>query len=115
VSYIDGGLGNNNPVSIVLEESRLIWPEHAINSLTSVGTGARVAAEVKQNLLSVAKKVAEMIVDADNEARRFEDNIRLTEPSTHSVYFRLDAGESMGGIRLDEWRMLGAIGQRTRS
>ncbi|KAH6876729.1 acyl transferase/acyl hydrolase/lysophospholipase, partial [Thelonectria olida] len=114
-TYIDGGLGNNNPVAIVLQESRLLWPRQSVKSLVSIGTGARVPTEVKQNLMSLAKKVAEMIVDAANEARDFESNIRLTEPSIHSVYFRLDVAESMARIGLAEWRMLGAIAQRTRS
>jgi hypothetical protein len=113
--YVDGGLGNTNPVSIVLQECRSLWPRSGVSSLISVGTGARVPGEVKQNLVSVAKKVTEMIVDAANEAQEFESNIRLTDPEVYSAYFRLDVGEAMGGIHLDEWRMLGAISQRTRS
>ena len=113
--YIDGGLGNNNPVSIVLHECRSMWPSRDINCLVSVGTGGRVPKEVKNNLVSVVKKVAEMITDAAKQASEFETNIRLTEPKVYSVYFRLDVAEAMNGIGLDEWRMLGAISQRTRS
>lgn len=71
--------------------------------------------EVKNNLVSVVKKVAEMITDAAKQASEFETNILLTEPKVYSVYFRLDVAEAMNGIGLDEWRMLGAISQRTRT
>ncbi|KFY98961.1 hypothetical protein V500_01509 [Pseudogymnoascus sp. VKM F-4518 (FW-2643)] len=113
--FIDGGLGSNNPVSIVLQECRSLWPVREIKCLVSVGTGGRVPREVKNNLVSVVKKVAEMITDASKQAGEFEVNIRLTEPKVYAAYFRLDVGEAMNGVGLDEWRMLGAISQRTRT
>lgn len=38
-SYVDGGIGFNNPAQEALREARRKWPDRQIGCLTSIGTG----------------------------------------------------------------------------
>lgn len=112
--FIDGGLGYNNPIRLLLRESYSKWPDRKIDVLVSVGTGGKVPREVKGNLVSLAQKVAEMATDAAKQAEEFEQTIASQNKDLRH-YFRFDAGYFLAEIPLDEWKMLGKISQRTRT
>ena len=39
ITYVDGGLGHNNPAEVALDEARRIWPDCSQVGLVSIGTG----------------------------------------------------------------------------
>jgi patatin-like phospholipase/acyl hydrolase len=39
ITYVDGGLGYNNPAEVALDEARRVWPENQHFCLVSIGTG----------------------------------------------------------------------------
>lgn len=39
ITYIDGGMGHNNPAEVALEEAQRIWPDCSQFGLVSIGTG----------------------------------------------------------------------------
>jgi predicted acylesterase/phospholipase RssA len=113
--FIDGGLGYNNPVRLLIQEFYSKWPNQKVGVLVSVGTGGKVPREVKGNLVSLAQKVAEMATDAAKQAEEFEQIIASQNKDLRNVYFRFDMVHRLADISLDEWRMLGIISQRTRT
>jgi predicted acylesterase/phospholipase RssA len=46
ISYVDGGLGYNNPAEVALEEAGKIWPTAKHFCLISIGTGRRRAVQI---------------------------------------------------------------------
>lgn len=114
-TFIDGGLGFNNPIYMVLNESHDIFPDQNINVLVSVGTGAKTPRRVGSNLASLAKKVAEMATDATREAEDFSFFVASRDPGLRDAYFRFDVNDGLSTIPLQEWRMLAIISQKTRT
>lgn len=67
ITYIDGGMGHNNPSELALDEARRIWPTCTQFGLVSIGTGrpkansihlgesAETNPEVQQSLLNDIK------------------------------------------------------------
>jgi len=43
VTYVDGGLGHNNPAELALDEAGRIWPDNKSFCLLSIGTGRQQA------------------------------------------------------------------------
>ena len=113
--YIDGGLGNNNPVRHLLNEHRSTWSSRPVNVLISIGTGNRKPRPTGNNMVSLIKKVSEMATDASEQAAAFKRFLQLHDKELYARYFRFSVGSDLQDIRLDEWRMLGIICQRTRS
>lgn len=113
--YVDGGLGYNNPVSLLLLDARDIFPKRRIEALVSLGTGVKQASQVDNKLLSLARKVAEMATDATQQAENFRNFLWSTDKDLYRAYFRFDTSGEISHIPLQEWRMLAAISQRTRA
>ena len=102
-------VGLQHPVYLILKESHDIFPDQKINALVSVGTGAKTPRSAGSNLVSLAKKVAEMATDASREAEDFSSFLAALDPHLHDVYFRFDANSALSTIPLQEWRMLAII------
>ena len=113
--YIDGGLGNNNPVRHLLNEHRSTWSSRTVNVLISIGTGNKKPRPTGNSMLSLFKKVSEMAADASEQATDFKRFLKLHDKELYARYFRFSVGSALQDVRLDEWRMLGIICQRTRS
>lgn len=113
--FVDGGLGYNNPVNLLLLDACNNFPNRKIKALVSLGTGVKQASQVENTLLSLARKVAEMATDATQEAEHFRSFLRSTDIDLYRAYFRFDPSGEISHIPLQEWRMLAAISQRTRA
>jgi predicted acylesterase/phospholipase RssA len=75
MSYVDGGLGHNNPSQVALDEARRIWPTIRHFGILSIGTGRQKGVEAVQGQSM-----------EDVETQRFIfDKIRSVLPSVESI------------------------------
>ncbi|KAJ6439011.1 hypothetical protein O9K51_08415 [Purpureocillium lavendulum] len=105
-TFVDGGLGYNNPVEQVLEEARRLFPGRKVACIVSVGTGVARVIEFpgspKTSLVKLIKALKKMATESDTTAekmhRRFAD--------TKDTYFRFSVDRGLQGIGLEEWKEL---------
>ncbi|GLI81004.1 hypothetical protein PoHVEF18_009373 [Penicillium ochrochloron] len=105
-TFVDGGLGYNNPVEQVLGEARRIFPGRKVACVVSIGTGVASAIAFpdspKTSLVHLIKALKNMATESDTMAekthRRFQ-NVKDT-------YFRFSVDRGLQGVGLEEWKQL---------
>ncbi|CAE6461061.1 unnamed protein product [Rhizoctonia solani] len=117
-TYIDGGVGSNNPIRRLLNESRREFPGRKPSLVLSLGTGikditqlprARGIAKILQ-LLSLLRVLGGIALDCE----RIHQEV-YQEFKSEKIYFRLNVDRGMHQIGLDEWNRKDAIHQCTKS
>ena len=115
--FLDGGLGCNNPIKQVLEESEAAFgPDACIACIVSIGTGQGDVIGLRSpdafqralplNLIAVLKEIATTCESAaEDTEKRFK--------RVNNVYFRFNVEQGMQGITLAEWKKLGEVTQHT--
>lgn len=110
-SFIDGGLGYNNPIAKVYDEVRSIWPDRPVVA-TSIGTGEVPGTKFGGSLKKIAKSIAKIVTDCDVVADNFYNaNEVMVE---QGCYFRLSATHGLGSIGLEEYKHIGEIVDQTQ-
>ena len=107
LEYLDGGFGANNPCAEIYEEVRKMNnnSQSCVSIILSIGTGKNnEARRVKGtglqrylNYLNFARKWA-----SDSEQTHSE--MLKAKSKEHFNYFRLNVGEGLDLMKLDEWR-----------
>jgi hypothetical protein len=117
-TFVDGGLGCNNPTARVLLEAKLLFPERYVSCMISIGTGqARTIAIPKpglfQNIIpkDVITALKRIAVDCERTAQEVAS--RFTDIS--GVYFRFNVDQGMQGIGLGDWERLNHVSAHTRA
>lgn len=116
LSYVDAGIGCNNPTARILAEAKQVFPESHISCLLSIGTGqANTIAIPKpgfsQNLIpfDVIKALQRIATDCERTAQdmaaRFE--------KFPGVYYRFNVDQGLQGIGLGAWEKLNEVGAHT--
>ncbi|KAL8567535.1 hypothetical protein ACOMHN_010126 [Nucella lapillus] len=101
--HSDGGLSVNNPTAMAVHESRLLWPDEAIQCVISLGTGRfepilNLAGSSKVS--SLKEKVSKLVDSAtDTEAV----HVMMTDLMPAGTYFRFNPYLSED-LQLDEIR-----------
>lgn len=109
LTYIDGGMGFNNPALEVDYEAKSLWEGRPIGLAVSIGTGLQTIPAVKPSNsclpfglgldLVLASAMASM---ATSTARVHNDMQRMYSSST-TKYFRFDVDAGMANISLEQW------------
>jgi hypothetical protein len=115
--FIDGAMGCNNPVQMLVEEaSREFNPEKRVACIVSIGTGKRRVTEVdKPGFLQkvfpsqLIKALADITTSSENEAAAMEERYR----NYPGLYHRLNVNRGLEGISLEEWEKLGDVKTHT--
>ncbi|KFY07041.1 hypothetical protein V492_07500, partial [Pseudogymnoascus sp. VKM F-4246] len=111
-SFIDGGLGFNNPIFQVYQEAQNMWPDRTI-IVTSIGTGEVPGAKFGGNLKKIAKSIKEMVTDCDKVANVFYKANKTMADEGH--YFRFSVTHGLGDIGLEEYKNIPVIASRTQT
>lgn len=110
-SFIDGGLGYNNPIFKIYDEARKIWKDRTI-IVTSIGTGEAPGDIFGGSLKKIAKSIAKIVTDCDRVADEFynvkEDMVK------EGHYYRLSVSQGLANIGLEEHEHIGAIVDHTQ-
>ena len=107
--YLDGGLGFNNPVKLVIQEAESLFPNCPISAVVSLGTGAANVIGLDRpdafqkllptNLIGALKGIATDCEKTSEQTAR--------ELSSSSVsYYRLNVDQGLQGVSLAEWEKL---------
>ena len=104
-AYIDGGLGNNNPIRSLMDEVAHIWPDRQIDCVVSIGTGVPASYNVGRKIQHLIPALKEIAVDTEKVAREFKEEMR----SRLDIYFRFNVQHGLEEVRLEEWKYLNRV------
>lgn len=115
-TYIDGGLGRNNPTGTLLEEAGVVFPGRRVACIVSIGTGQLKTTAIPkpsflQRVLPTAVIHALVDIATDCEATNQEMVKRYT--GTPHVYFRFNVDQGMQNIKMGEWERLSEVSAHT--
>lgn len=109
VTYLDGGVGFNNPCAEVDYAAKALWEGRSIGVVVSVGTGLQSIPSVKKMAswlpfglgtdISLASALAGMATSTqrvDNELKRMYNN-------SDTKYYRFDVDRGLANISLEQW------------
>ena len=106
VAYIDGGLGLNNPINILMDEARQLWPSRDIACIVSIGTGVPILRDVGQAFGPLIKILKRIATDTEETAKDFKRGL----PAKHAdSYFRFNVQHGLGDVELEEWKRLDKV------
>ncbi|CEL59569.1 Calcium-independent phospholipase A2-gamma OS=Homo sapiens GN=PNPLA8 PE=1 SV=1 [Rhizoctonia solani AG-1 IB] len=117
-SFIDAGLGCNNPLSHILAEVKTLYPERQVASVISIGTGhtrtIRIPDRSTMRQLLPTATIQAMKGIAEDAEKVAEDMARRFR-STSGVYFRLSVDQGMQSVEMDRWDQLSEVAEHTRA
>ncbi|KAF1963374.1 FabD/lysophospholipase-like protein [Byssothecium circinans] len=109
VTYLDGGVGFNNPCAEVDYAAKALWEGRSIGVIVSVGTGLQSIPSVQKMaswlpfglgsdiaLASALAGMATSTARVDNELKRMYYN-------TSTQYYRFDVDRGLANISLEQW------------
>ncbi|KAF2007927.1 FabD/lysophospholipase-like protein [Amniculicola lignicola CBS 123094] len=109
VTYLDGGVGFNNPCAEVDYAAKALWEGRSIGVIVSVGTGLQSIPSVKKiaswlpfglgtdiSLASALAGMATSTARVDNEMKRMYYN-------SSTAYYRFDVDRGLANISLEQW------------
>ncbi|KAF8218140.1 FabD/lysophospholipase-like protein [Mycena galopus ATCC 62051] len=116
-AFVDGGMGRNNPIAALLSEAEVLFPDHQIACIFSLGAGQPHTINIpKPSLLNrflpldVVKAVEGIATNCENEHQHFSQHFAPNP----DVYFRFNVEHGMQTIQLNQWERLGDIAVNTR-
>jgi len=120
--YSDGGVGNNNPAELLLDEvtakagtERI---NEAVNALVSIGTGQEPSKRERViygyrylglNKIKAVRELGKLIKNFKSIATGVDDTHRSVQraftQAGNDHYYRWTGGEEVGGLKLDTWHI----------
>jgi predicted acylesterase/phospholipase RssA len=107
VKFVDGGLGKNNPVNLVIREARSLWPTRPFAVVVSLGTGMPQMKPVGTKATEVLATCIRLATDAENTAREFRE--RQPHMVQMHKYFRFNVEQGLQNVGMEEWKTLGSV------
>jgi hypothetical protein len=109
IAFVDGGLGNNNPILSLIDEARHLWPNRDIGCIVSVGTGIPASRDIGRTIMPLFDSLKAMVVDSEKTADEFREDMKSKHGVNQKVYFRLNVQHGLEQIDLEEWKEAGRI------
>jgi hypothetical protein len=103
-AYVDGKLGYNNPIRLLLDESRHIWPRREIGCIVSVGTGILASRDVGRTVKPLFRSLRDIATDTEKVAGEFREEMKHKYGVEQKVYFRFNVQHGLGQVGLEEWK-----------
>ncbi|KAI1120636.1 hypothetical protein F5Y10DRAFT_289506 [Nemania abortiva] len=113
IKFVDGATGMNNPVQVVLDEAKSIWPNalSRIQCILSIGTGKLDLKGFGNNLPKLVGTLKAIATETNRtEAQFFSIHSDL---GLAGRYFRFNVDQGLGDVRLDEHDKAGIIEEAT--
>lgn len=109
VTYLDGGVGFNNPCAEVDYAAKALWEGRSVGIIVSVGTGLQSIPSVKKiaswlpfglgtdiSLASALAGMATSTARVDNEMKRMYND-------SDTKYYRFDVDRGLADVSLEQW------------
>ncbi|UZP45289.1 hypothetical protein NXS19_013101 [Fusarium pseudograminearum] len=113
--YVDGAIGHNNPIQLLMREVESVWGSSVqFGCVLSIGTGVSEPKRLgsKDHKVLIACKT--LATSAENIARDFQ-NDRGGKLQREGKYFRFNVARGLQGIGLEEWQLSDKMDAATRS
>lgn len=99
--FVDGALKHNNPINLVDLESSEIWPRQD-RIIISIGTGSAPGGNLLGNLKDLAKKLAKIVTDTEEENELFRRKHQDMVDSQRLYRFNVQQGLADVGLEEHE-------------
>ncbi|KAL1632100.1 hypothetical protein SLS56_003989 [Neofusicoccum ribis] len=109
MSYLDGGVGFNNPCAEVDYAAKSIWEGRSIGVIVSVGTGLQTIPSVKKFAswlpfgLGTDIALASALVSMATGAKRVDNEMQRMYYGTPTRYARFDVESGLEDVSLEQW------------
>ncbi|KAH0553145.1 hypothetical protein GP486_006670 [Trichoglossum hirsutum] len=111
--FIDGAAaGYNNPIRMVYQEAKHVWPDRTL-LLISIGTGNARRKRLAGNLGEVAKAMAKILTDAEVSADIFFKDHQ--DMAKKHLLFRFNVAQGLENVDLEEYKELNTITDATQT
>jgi hypothetical protein len=112
-TYLDAGLGYNNPVKEVVKEAEKAFGEaQKMSCIVSISTGqpkAIVYQNPKGAQKAVPTQLATALADLATDTQKVAEEMSAEHARAEPVYWRLNVDRGLEDIGLEEWDHLGAV------
>ncbi|KAG9081254.1 hypothetical protein FRC06_005690, partial [Ceratobasidium sp. 370] len=117
-SYVAADLVCGNPVSLMLEEAREIFPDQQVACIISLGSGHPGVASILDSDSNLVKDLEELVTILKRVAKdcgREAENMDLRFQKVDDFYFRLNVEQGMQSICESDYKQTSAIQANTRA
>lgn len=116
-TYVDGGFGCNNPVSLVYEEARERWPNRNIECILSFGSGMGRTLSLPNPTHLESRFPKHWIQALERNATECESAHQdmLGRRELNGKYFRFNVEQGLESVSLIDWEKLGEIVLKTEA
>lgn len=115
--FVDGALGNNNPVSQLWSQAQDVWGEPLENRLAclvSIGTGVPLPGQVGDSPSELVETLVKMATETEKTHEQFQSHHRSLLQEQDKRYYRFNA-RGMEFVKLEESKKKHEIAAATRS
>ena len=102
-SFVDGGLGYNNPTMALWNEATQLWPSRNISCIVSIGTGIPNLRDVGATIKPLFETLQEMATDTEDTERDVKGMLEQRFPN-QDIYFRFNVQQGLSVVGLEEWK-----------
>ncbi|KIJ50015.1 hypothetical protein M422DRAFT_160096 [Sphaerobolus stellatus SS14] len=105
-SYIDGGVGRNNPTKQILEEAQLIFPDQHVACVISIGAGKASTISIpKPNLFQriIPTELIRATIAITTDCEAIEQEIAQRFRNVPDFYYRFNVEQGLQSIGLAEF------------
>ncbi|KAH7340857.1 acyl transferase/acyl hydrolase/lysophospholipase [Rhizoctonia solani] len=116
-TFVDGGLGVNNPTERVLAEAENLFPDQNVSCILSIGTGqAKTISMSKTNAMSMVVpdlQLLNAVKKMATDCERMADKMSSRFAPHPGVYFRFSVDQGMQDIGLGAFERLSELAAHT--
>lgn len=115
-TYGDGGLHYNNPIRILLDESKRIWnceTQRRAGIIISIGTGKPKFRRFGKGLYEIVKSLEAIVTNTQETEEMFANEIADLASAERPHYFRLNVDQGLEDIGLEEWQEFQTLTEAT--
>jgi predicted acylesterase/phospholipase RssA len=109
VTYLDGGVGFNNPCAEVDYAAKVLWEGRSIGVMVSVGTGLQSIPSVQKIAswlpfgLGSDIALASALVGMATSTARVDNEMKRMYYNSNTAYYRFDVDRGLANISLEQW------------
>ena len=115
--FLDGGVGNNNPIRLLMKETPQAFDnQRAVACIISIGTGSTNITEFKEPGLFqkvVPTKLIDALKEIATDCERVEKEVAQRFATTPGIYFRFNVEHGLERIPMESYDELGNIKSKT--
>ena len=109
VTYLDGGMGFNNPCAEVDYAAKALWEGRAIGVIVSVGTGLQSIPSVQRMAswlpfgLGTDISLASALAGMATSTARVDNEMKRMYSGSDTKYYRFDVDRGLADVSLEQW------------